>query len=99
MYNEVLKVLCTHLYIGIKRDQISLKVPFMQSNRAEEAGVEERDIHIDKLNWCLALQICSDLNQPAPQSLCISKMQNDEEIEAVILPLIQRHAILTQSPQ
>ena len=46
MYNEVLKVLCTHLYIGIKRDQISLKVPFMQSNRAEEAGVEERDIHI-----------------------------------------------------
>ena len=54
MYNEVLKVLCTHLYIGIKRDQISLKVPFMQSNRAEEAGVEERDIHIYKLNWCLA---------------------------------------------
>ena len=54
MYNEVLKVLCTHLYIGIQRDQISLKVPFMQSNRAEEAGVEERDIHIYKLNWCLA---------------------------------------------
>ena len=54
MYNEVLKVLCTHLYIGIKRDQISLKVPFMQSNRAEEAGVEERDIHIYKLNCCLA---------------------------------------------
>ena len=69
MYNEVLKVLCTHLYIGIKRDQISLKVPFMQSNRAEEAGVEERDIHIYKLNWCFGT---ADLLRSKPASTTVA---------------------------